>query len=379
MLGVSSEKSGGAERFFSDFHLEYCSSSESENSLYFFADEGTVAALKRLGKLKSMKRVVVLRNVSNRLKKWAENCNLLFNLLRYRISILHVTNYGTYYYNRLRFIKMLPSFIRPLVVVNIVDCEIPYALGDVTNPKHANYKERYMPLFNNIEPDAYYTWYELFTVFVRDKGMVKSDVPVVAVKTRFALTSSYRPAPDKEQHIVFAARLTEQKRPMMFVDAIAYLHNKALLKQNGWTAFIYGDGPLAQEIKSRIEELKLDDVLKYNSATDLTAVLGISKCFVSTQDYENFPSLSMNEAMSAGNAIVARNVGQTGLFVVDGKNGYLTNHHTAEGIASCLEKIILQGSKTDEMITESLKLVQEVHTPRNFIRAIDAFWKNLVT
>jgi glycosyltransferase involved in cell wall biosynthesis len=85
----------------------------------------------------------------------------------------------------------------------------------------------------------------------------------------------------------------------------------------------------------------------------------------------------MNEAMAAGNVIVARNVGQTNLFVKDGVNGYLATSDNAKGVAEAMMKVIQYPEKNAAMMKESIRLATEVHTPENFIRQIDLFWNSL--
>jgi glycosyltransferase involved in cell wall biosynthesis len=377
MLGVSSTGCGGAERFFADFFREYRASAESKNELFFFADPGTLQTLKTLGRLDEGPGVVKLNNVSNRFKRMLENWNILRKVIAQRIDIIHVTNYGRNYFDRLSFLSGLPRFIRPRIVINIVDCEIPYVLRDKNSPKYSGYSARYMPLFNSIKPDGIFTWYKLFCEFAQQEKLVETGTALDYARTRFTDTKGFSPAPVKQKHIVFAARLTAQKQPLMFVEAVHWLKQNHPELLRDWKCFIYGNGPLEEEVAGMIRAKQLEEVLTLLPNTDLRPVFAASTCFVSTQDYENFPSLSMNEAMAAGNVIVARNVGQTNVFVEDGKNGFLATEDNAQGVGEALARFLQGQEHHSAMINESLRLAREVHTPENFIRQIDGFWKQL--
>jgi glycosyltransferase involved in cell wall biosynthesis len=375
MLGVTNRNVGGAERFFPDFFQRYNEFPEAGYELFYFADAPTLAMLSQLGKLRKGDHVIELVNVSNRFKKPLENFDLLRKIISCGIDLIHVTNYGRNYYDRLLFASKLPAFIRPKIIVNIVDCEVPYVLSDKSSPKHEGYKLRYLPLFNDIRPDGAFTWYELFCTFAREKKLFSDDAVVEAARTRFADTKGFAPAPEKKKIIVWAARLTPQKQPLMFVRAVKYLRENFPEIIAGWSFRIYGNGPQEDAVKNEIRDSKLDTILEHFPTADLRTVFGETSCFVSTQDYENFPSLSMNEAMASGNALIARNVGQTALFLQDGVNGFLAEEDNEKGLALAIRKFLSAPEKHAAMMKASLALCSEVHTPANFIRQIDEFWR----
>jgi glycosyltransferase involved in cell wall biosynthesis len=233
-------------------------------------------------------------------------------------------------------------------------------------------------MFSDIRPDGVFTWYELFCEFAKEKKLLKPEAVLESARTRFADTKGFAPAPEKRKEIVFAARLTPQKQPMLFVNAVRHLRDCHPQLIEGWKFRILGNGPLEDEVKNAIATYKLETILEQHPTADLRQVYAHSSCFVSTQDYENFPSLSMNEAMAAGNALVARNVGQTSLFLEDGKNGYLAGTDDAEGVANALVKFLSDPSKHAAMQAHSFRLAHETHTPANFTRQIDAFWKKVL-
>jgi glycosyltransferase involved in cell wall biosynthesis len=373
MLGVASDKCGGAERFFADFFRLYRTSGEHE--VFFFIDPSTKNVLESIGRLKELQNVVLLKNFNNRFKNYLEARDFRIQLKKNRIDIVHVTNYGNYYFNRLSSLR--PKLTGVKLAINIVDCEIPYILGDKSHPRYSGYSSRYFPLFNQLRPDAYYSWYELFGISAKNKNWIPQEVKVNSVTSRFSDTEGFKPGPAKQSQFVYAARLTQQKQPVMFVDAVRILRDKGVLNKSEWRFLMYGNGPEEEAVKKRIKDSNLDEWITIFPMTDLRPVFASSTCFVSTQDFENFPSLSMNEAMASGNVIVARNVGQTALFVKENVNGYLATTDDAQGIAEAMEKVIRFPERNSVMMKESVRLTQEVHTPKNFIRQIDLFWSSL--
>ena len=140
-----------------------------------------------------------------------------------------------------------------------------------------------------------------------------------------------------------------------------------------------GDGDLSKEMEALIIAEGLEDLVVRKLSGDLSTIYPTTSCYVSTQDFENFPSLSMMEAMACGNAIIARNVGQTSLMVDDEKNGLVLKEDSPEGLVEMLKKYIK--STDDERIAmqkESVRIVEEVHTSASFISQIEDFWVTLL-
>jgi len=156
---------------------------------------------------------------------------------------------------------------------------------------------------------------------------------------------------------------------------------KLLVDENfdfgAWRFEIYGEGELKREIEDYILQNKLAGFVKLMGNGTMEDIFPRSRCFVSTQDYENFPSMSMMEAMYYGNAIIARHVGQTELMVENGKNGYLLREDTVKCLASTIKEFLEKPSAHTAMGEESKRLTREVHTYPNFRKQAEAFWANV--
>ena len=107
-------------------------------------------------------------------------------------------------------------------------------------------------------------------------------------------------------------------------------------------------------------------------------MLSRSRLFVCTQALENFTSLAMLEAMAAGNAIVAEDVGQTREFVRDGENGLLVAPGTAEAFADAIAEYLRHPEWHAPMAAASRRLTTEVHTIEHFADDLQTFWRDVL-
>ena len=130
-----------------------------------------------------------------------------------------------------------------------------------------------------------------------------------------------------------------------------------------------------------IERSKKRDVyqfIEFKIEAELQHILNHSLIYVSCQDYENFPSLTMAEAMASGNAIVARPVGQTSYFVKDSYNGKILKEDSPNGVASTLMELMSNLSETLFMGKNSVEIMNTTHTYNNFKNQIEEFWLSVI-
>lgn len=369
-------KVGGVERFFPYFFAQYCAQSNPVNNLYIFTYSPDEIMQFEFVKPYSS-RVIGLKTVSNRFKDRIEAFDLWRKVRKYNIDILHITNYYASNFGMLRNYQQLPLGRKARIVINIVNCELPYAIDDPSNEYCAGYRKIYQPLFENIKISGVYAWNEHFKTIFSQPGRIKSEPLIEAISSRFADYSRFVPG-KKRNEIIFASRMDERKKPLWFLSAIDKLNRETPSLLQGWNFLIYGRGPLEGKIKQTIEDAGLTEIVRYGFNSDLSKVFNHTRCFVSLQEYDNFPSLAMNEAMSSGNAIIARNVGQTNLFVKDGYNGLLLKEDNENGLLEVLRNYLSHPEVHESMQENSVRLTQELHTPANFIRQIDRFWNNVM-
>lgn len=376
-IGISNlSGGGGAQRFFIDFFYRYYNGSPKHN-LFFFTDKNSYNDITlKSDYQKIRKRILKLLNINNRFKKILENIHLLYIIIVYRLDLIHICQYyHETFYDKLIFIQKLPKNIRPKIVINFIHCTFPYEYNNTGSKAFKIFHQKFDPLFQNIKIDGIYSWYDLFKEYVEKNKIIRSNPFIYPVKYCFCNSENFFPANEKKNIIVFAAWLTAQKNPLMFIEAINLL-DKSFLE--GWKVLICGQGEQEEIVKQKIKDYHLADWAELrNNVTDMAAIFNESKCFVSTQEYENFTSLSMNEAMASGNAIIARNVGQTYYYVKENSNGFLAKEDSAKGIADCLINYLKHPTLHERMQKESVRICYEVHTANNFIKEIDDFWEKI--
>ncbi len=149
---------------------------------------------------------------------------------------------------------------------------------------------------------------DLLDVIRRVPGV---DLSRCHFRRSFVETDHFLPSQEKKPWVVFAHRFFDEKNPMLFIEAIPFIktrHPEARF-------FILGHGDLEEQIRLRVNALGLSDVVTVELNDRLETVLSKSMIFLCLQRNENYPSRSMLEAMSSGNAVVATDIGYTHLLV----------------------------------------------------------------
>ncbi len=371
------EGGGGAERFFSEFYDLYSLDKDKKNTLYFLTDQSSKQILQKSGRLKYQSNILLLKVFHNRFKNTLEALQIVYYILFKRISIIHIALYNKHYNGIIRLLNYLPSFIRPKIVIQIVDAQIPYAYSDLKHDLHNHFQGVYSELFASIKFDAIFTWYHLFKETAEKEHWIRCKPYMEAAKSRFTNNEKFKPLYPKKNIIIWAARLSDVKEPLFFVEAIHILNEMHPEIFKEWEIKLFGKGELKEITQAAIDKYQLNEILKIQETGDLSQEFGHSKCFVSTQNYENFPSLSMNEAMAAGNAIIARNVGQTYYFLKDGVNGIMLKEDTPKSLAEAMLQYIKAPLLHEKYSEESVNITKNMHTPKNFFIQMDAFWERV--
>jgi len=102
------------------------------------------------------------------------------------------------------------------------------------------------------------------------------------------------------------ARLSEQKGHTYLLQALAELNRTA---QHKWQLLVIGDGPLKNELQNYAAELGISAHISFLGARmDVPELLKVIDIFILPSIWEGMP-LTILEAMAAGKAIIASNVG----------------------------------------------------------------------
>lgn len=143
-------------------------------------------------------------------------------------------------------------------------------------------------------------------------------------------------AVERQYDLIWIGRLTEEKRPMLFVDVVA-----AISERNASIrAVIVGDGPLSAAVDERIEHHGLRDVVDTAGWIDDPIPWYFdASMFTLTSERDALP-LTLVEAMMSGTVPVAPAVGSVGDLVRDGWNGRIVDPVTAGEFATVIEEVL---------------------------------------
>jgi glycosyltransferase involved in cell wall biosynthesis len=381
MIGVGDlSGSGGAERQFADV-FNYFRRTGSDRVTLITA-RASVARLRAAGRVRDTRGIIALplgnapaRGVIN--VAWMTALLLTVTLFR-RFDVVHVCLPTPSYVPYAAVLTLLPRFMRPRLALNVVDCTLAHNLetgtpADVYEQQVVTAHRQY---FRWTRLDGIYTWYRAFADVCRRKHLVTDGMTVRPA--RYCFTDPNRFVPGKKANvIVFAGRLSEQKRPWLFIDAAACLRQQHSALAAGWRFEMYGTGVLEPRVRELIAQHRLGDVLTLTNTPDLSPVFARTRLFVSTQALENFTSLAMLEAMAAGNAVIAEDVGQTREFVGDRDNGLLVSPATADAFADAIAEYLRHPDWHDQMAEASRGRATRVHTVEHFAEDITAFWREV--
>lgn len=141
--------------------------------------------------------------------------------------------------------------------------------------------------------------------------------------------------------LVFAGRFVPQKNPLAIVQTLSQM------KDLDWHCTLLGDGPLLEEVKREIEKVGLlercdlpgwvtpDIVLERFSKSDILFMPSLA---------EGLPVVGV-QALAAGLAIVASDIGGFLDLVDNEKNGYLIDAHDTPAFAAALRGMISDPEK----------------------------------
>lgn len=301
-------------------------------------------------------------------------------LLRHRFDLIHVCLPTPSYVPLVALLTRLPRGLRPRVVVNVIDCTVAHNLesGTPADRYEQQVLAAHQLYLRWTRLDGIYTWYRAFADVCRTHRLVTPRTTVRAARFCFTSPDRFQPATTKRDVVVFAGRFSEQKRPLVFVDAVASLHRRFPELVVGWRFEMYGGGELDTQVREQIERLGLTGLVSVQRTPDMAPVFAQSRLFVSTQALENFTSLAMMEAMATGNAVIAEDVGQTREFVHDEENGFLVTPGTPEMFADAMARYLRCRRHHDAMARASRRIATEVHTIENFAEDIASFWREVM-
>jgi glycosyltransferase involved in cell wall biosynthesis len=374
--------SGGTERQFSDLFEHLRQTDRSRVDLV--TSTAALARLHHAGRLASRDGIVTLplggRPAQTRAGIAWLTALLLWVTFRKRWDVIHVCQPTPSYVPFCAVLSRLPRSWRPRLAITVVDCTLAHHLLSGSTP--ADLYERqvldaHRLYFKWVRLDGVYSWYR---AFVQAAASLRLWPQAIITAAAYCFTDTRRFVPgSKTPTVVFAGRLSNQKRPLVFVDSVASLLRRHRGVADGWRFVMYGAGPLEGAVRDRIAHHGLAERIELTRTPEMAPVFAASRLFVSTQAHENFTSLAMLEAMAAGNAVVAENVGQTSEFVKHGENGLLVESAEPDAFADTIADYLRHLERHEPMAAASRRLAADVQTIEHFAADITAFWRRMMS
>ena len=128
-----------------------------------------------------------------------------------------------------------------------------------------------------------------------------------------------------------------------------------------WKLVIVGDGPEYDNLKLKIENLKLEDRVQLAGSiprAELLKYLNEAEIFVLNTAFESF-SFQVVEAMAAGVPVITTNIGNLQEIIKDKKEGILVAPNDRSAILSAINKISSDEKFKDQIIANAKEKAEE--------------------
>ncbi len=214
-------------------------------------------------------------------------------------------------------------------------------------------KKLLAPLYNNLQMLCYRKYaqkvipvenYSL--AYLKRKHVPESKIAVVHNGIAPHFEAKEIDLPEKGVTIGLASRLDKVKGIEYLLEAVPLIKTRT---KQPFHIYVVGDGPLDKDLRKRIAELHVEDDVTMTgyqgNIPDWLATWDIF-CLPSLHEYH---SIALLEAMRAGKAIVATDVGGNTESVRDGKEGLVVPSKDPSALAGALVKLIESPSLRKEL------------------------------
>jgi glycosyltransferase involved in cell wall biosynthesis len=189
--------------------------------------------------------------------------------------------------------------------------------------------------------------------------------------------ASYPPEePEHERRdpmlVAFVGRLSPEKSPLLFVEAIARVRAAGLPCRG----LMLGQGPMLDQVQARIEELGLRDVVHVEYTARPVERLRSAAVFVSLQSSDNYGSQSLLEAMGSGCAVVATDVGET-RRIVTSEIGRLVDF-SVEALTDALATLLRDPNATARMGASASRIARTQYSADRYAEFLESLYQRAV-
>lgn len=172
--------------------------------------------------------------------------------------------------------------------------------------------------------------------------------------------------------VVFVGRLSPEKNPLLFVDAIGRLRAAGLPCRG----IMLGQGPMLAQVRARIDTLGLRDALQVEFTARPAERLSSAAVFVSLQAGDNYGSQSLLEAMGSGCAVVATDVGET-RRIVTAEVGRLVDF-SVESLTDALSTLLRDPVTTARMGAAASRIARTEYSADRYAEFLESLYQRAV-
>lgn len=171
------------------------------------------------------------------------------------------------------------------------------------------------------------------------------------------------PVGGEQKKILYLARLCNQKRPLLLLDAFKLV----AARHPDWNLEVWGHGPLEKKLVKAIAASGLSDRINWRGiCTDADKAYSEAQIYCLPSYFEGFPNTVL-EAMNAGLPVAGFDCckGVQGV-VRDGETGLLAKEDNAQSLAHALDKLMGNADLRSSMGTAGKKAVLDYESRRIF-------------
>jgi glycosyltransferase involved in cell wall biosynthesis len=271
--------------------------------------------------------------------------SLLINLLNSDTKIAHVhMSYRTSFYRKSSIILLLKLFRIPIII------HLHSGEFDIFFKELNSIMQRYVKWIYSLADktilltNGWHAWY---------KNEINANESLVVYNgVENYCNKNSPPLKERKNIILFLGRLEEKKG----IYDLLYAFKKIAHTVPDTKLKICGDGETAK-CKKLVEDLQLDlqvDFLGWVDENEKYKLLNKSKIYILPSYFEGLP-MGVLEAMSAGIAVIATDVGGTSEAIEDKKNGLLIKAGSREQIYKNIIFLLQNPDETERLGKEARK------------------------
>ena len=175
---------------------------------------------------------------------------------------------------------------------------------------------------------------------------------------------------DKPVRLLHVGRLERAKNQRLLIEAVSMI-------ERDFSLTIVGNGLLRPGLDESVDRYGLADRVTFAESPQVDPYFADADIFVLSSSYEGLP-LAILEAMSAGLAVVATDVGGVGEVVSDGISGFLVNRGDARGISEKLTRLIDDEELRREFGQNGQRIYREHFTEERMCEQTLAVYQTLI-